>query len=326
MNRPPLFIGCSTEGIKIARAIQELLVEDFEVEIWNQGVFGLTKGNIDNLIEIGNKFKFGVFVLTPDDVVISRGESTSSPRDNVIFEIGFFLGKIGRERTFIVHELSSDIKIPSDLAGISCATYQPPTAIGLTAALGSACNKITRAAKEAVESEIISSPKTPKDEWVDALVRSALNVVCRAITSPAGLDVAKLRAFIFKKEGEELICSHYWAPNPVQEPVDVLRFPLNPQTRQQVAVVEAAMSKSVCAKSIGPLTEEVKKDIYGHDKIKKDLCFVVAAPIISPNGGDIWGTVNIDTSTIEGVEMLNQEMSKNVIFELGKHLLLALTN
>jgi predicted nucleotide-binding protein len=38
------------------------------------------------------------------------------PRDNVVYEAGYFAGKKGRDRTFIIQEKGA--KLPSDLNGI----------------------------------------------------------------------------------------------------------------------------------------------------------------------------------------------------------------
>ncbi len=45
------------------------------------------------------------------------------PRDNVIFESGMFMGKLGRRRTFLVCDVDDKIKLPSDLKGLTCVTY-----------------------------------------------------------------------------------------------------------------------------------------------------------------------------------------------------------
>ena len=323
MSRPALFIGCSSEAHDVAAAIQENLDNDFESQIWTQGVFGLTKGYLESLIEIGQTHQFAVIILTPDDMVESRGETLASPRDNVIFEIGLFIGALGRDRTYIVYDRDVELKIPSDLAGLSLAGYSKPNLTDWTGAVGGVCNKIRRAANEVMENDIKSSPKTPYNEKVDDLVKSALKVVCRALTTPMGFDIAKLRAFIFKKEESELICSHFWSPNPVREAVGHLKFEINSETQKEVAVVEAVVSQRVVAVDISPLSNEVKEEEDGHFDIEEKLCFVLAAPITGPNG-EVWGIVDIDTSTIEGMSLLQEEMAKSVILELGKHLYLAL--
>jgi predicted nucleotide-binding protein len=63
-------------------------------------------------------------VLTADDVTIRRGRKSHAPRDNVVFELGLFIGSLGRERTYIVTEKSVDLRLPTDLLGV---TYLPYT-------------------------------------------------------------------------------------------------------------------------------------------------------------------------------------------------------
>ena len=325
MDRPRLFIGSSSEGLGVARALQVGLDESFEVEIWSQGAFGLSQGNLDALINAGQDFDFAVLVLTPDDIVTANSIASPSPRDNVILEVGFFLGALGRERTFMVYDRTADLKIPSDLAGVSFATYTPPKHGNLVAAVGPACAKIITAAENAPAPKVIPSPRTPPDEWTQALVQSALELVCGALTTPLSPDGARLRAFIFKmeesQEGSHLVCSHFWAPRQVKEVVGELRFSVDPETAKEVAVVRAVLEKRVVAVPVSPLSEDLD-GIQG--EVEEDLCFVLAAPILGP-GGEVWGTVDFDASRPEGGELLSQEMSHNVLFKLGKHLYLALS-
>ena len=87
-KRPCVFIGSSTEGLEIARAIQVNLDQACELTIWGQGIFGLGGGTLENLVEKLDDFDFAIFVLTPDDLVTSRGRRQESPRDNVLLELG----------------------------------------------------------------------------------------------------------------------------------------------------------------------------------------------------------------------------------------------
>ncbi len=137
-----MFIGSSTEGLKIAKTIQLLLDKVCEVTIWSQGVFGLSKGYLEELVSSIEKFDFAILVLTPDDMTISREAESDSPRDNVIFELGLFVGGIGRNRTYVVYDRTKKIKIPSDLAGISMATFELYSNGNLEASLGACCTRI----------------------------------------------------------------------------------------------------------------------------------------------------------------------------------------
>jgi predicted nucleotide-binding protein len=134
--RPKIFIGSSSEGLKIAQSIQVLLDHSCEATIWSQGVFGLSQGTLESLVLALDKFDFAILVLTPDDMTTSREQTTQSPRDNVLFELGLFVGGIGRDRTFVVFDRSSQIKIPTDLAGITLATFQKHSDGNLLSSLG----------------------------------------------------------------------------------------------------------------------------------------------------------------------------------------------
>lgn len=64
--RPTLFVGSSSEGLKIAKAVQVLLDQSCEVMIWSQGVFGLSEGTLESLVGSLDDFDFAALVLTPE--------------------------------------------------------------------------------------------------------------------------------------------------------------------------------------------------------------------------------------------------------------------
>ena len=101
---PSIFIGSSTEGLDVAREVELQLQNDGITTIWKDGVFGLGSGTLESLMKVLEQFDFAVMVLSPDDLIESRSQSYASPRDNVLFELGLFMGKLGRSRVFIVHE------------------------------------------------------------------------------------------------------------------------------------------------------------------------------------------------------------------------------
>lgn len=141
-NKPRLFIGSSAEGLQVAEAIQQGLDFNVETTIWHQGVFGLSEGTLESLTNRCNDFDFAVLVLTPDDLLTSREVEGPGPRDNVIFELGLFMGALGRGRTFIVYNRDQELKLPSDLAGVNAAKFGNRTDGNLQAALGPVCTAI----------------------------------------------------------------------------------------------------------------------------------------------------------------------------------------
>lgn len=68
-------------------------------------------------LEAHSDVDFAAVILTPDDVGALEGKKLSErARQNVLFELGKFIGKIGRERVCML--IKGDIEIPSDLSGI----------------------------------------------------------------------------------------------------------------------------------------------------------------------------------------------------------------
>jgi predicted nucleotide-binding protein len=123
---PQVFIASSSEGLNFATAIQDLLIQKLgqkvDVRIWKQE-FKISKAFIESLEKETFDNDFAILVLTPDDITTSRKKKNQSPRDNVIFELGLFMGSLGRERCFFVHNETPDLKLPTDLLGVMGATY-----------------------------------------------------------------------------------------------------------------------------------------------------------------------------------------------------------
>jgi hypothetical protein len=124
-NRPVVFFGSATEGLKIAEKLTMALSEVATCRLWKHGVFGLSQGTLESLIATTRGADFAVLLVTADDLATKKGKRTHVPRDNIVFEIGLFMGSIGRERTFIVCTKDSLAGLPSDLAGITAAPLSP---------------------------------------------------------------------------------------------------------------------------------------------------------------------------------------------------------
>lgn len=116
-----LFIGSSKEGLPFANKLKDLITKEcgdwLECSIWDEGgIFALNKSTLENLVKAARRFDYGILVATNDDLALSRNELKIVPRDNVIFEMGLFLGSLGLTRAFLV---TQECKLPSDYNGIT---------------------------------------------------------------------------------------------------------------------------------------------------------------------------------------------------------------
>jgi len=149
-GRARIFVGSSSEGLDIANKLQEMLSDEFSVEVWNQGtVFGLMESTLEALEAAVLGYHNGIFVFTPDDELTTRGHARRVARDNVLFELGMFVGKLGRRNAFVLRPKADGISLPSDLNGITTASYNPNEQ-NLAAALGPAVNRIRSAIREGI--------------------------------------------------------------------------------------------------------------------------------------------------------------------------------
>ena len=123
--KPRLFIASSAEGLPIAVAVQANLQRVVETTVWSQRVFLPGGTTLRTLLEQSDSFDFGLFLLSPEDAVLIRGQEQMAARDNVVLEFGIFANQLGRNRVFIlVPDGSTDLRIPTDLLGVTPATYE----------------------------------------------------------------------------------------------------------------------------------------------------------------------------------------------------------
>jgi hypothetical protein len=143
LRKPRLFIASSVESLPIADAVNVNLDHDFEITSWKNGTFKLSSSTIDDLVEKSSKVDFALFIFTPDDIATIRSRSEHVVRDNVIFEMGLFVGAIGKSRSFILKPRDTEIKLPTDLLGVTPADYDSNRSDGdLVSATNRACSLI----------------------------------------------------------------------------------------------------------------------------------------------------------------------------------------
>ncbi len=141
--KPKVFIGSSSTGKAVAQTVRELLEEggQIEVEVWHKK-FKVGETYIDVLLRALEEFDFAVLVITADDERIREEIQVLTMRDNVLFELGLFMGRLGRHRAIMLYDEKQKATLPSDLGGIHVATFSGTENSDLKAALQASCDEI----------------------------------------------------------------------------------------------------------------------------------------------------------------------------------------
>lgn len=138
-----VFVISSAEALPIARAIQSAFEHDpFNVAVWTDGVFKVSSYTLQSLEDQIDQSDFAIAIAHSDDRVESRDSQWPQPRDNVIFELGLFMGRLGRARAILMEPRDEKVKLPSDLAGITTIPYRVEPGGDLAALLAPACNRL----------------------------------------------------------------------------------------------------------------------------------------------------------------------------------------
>lgn len=158
MIKPNVFIGSSREAMAIANGIHAQINRYAQVTPWYAGAFGGNDYTMESLEKQLRKNDFGIFIFAPDDVALYRGKFVLITRDNTLFEMGLFWGRLGRRRVYAIipqeikesEELIPGMKISeyhllSDLQGLTLLSYEVRTDGNDEAAVAVACQQLIKA-------------------------------------------------------------------------------------------------------------------------------------------------------------------------------------
>jgi len=118
--KPKVFIGSSsdTNAKKAADIVKGYLEEDKDIEVvvWHQ-LFKTTETYIEGLSKALDKYDFAILIITQENY------KQSTIRQNVLFELGLFMGGLGRHKTIMLYAENPKPKLPTDLGGIHTQTF-----------------------------------------------------------------------------------------------------------------------------------------------------------------------------------------------------------
>jgi hypothetical protein len=109
-----VFLGYASEADLVAKSISVYLTNlGIDILDWHQfrpGGFILQR-----IEEAARLTSCGIFLFTGSDQLARKAGSRKIPRDNVVFELGYFAGHKGKDRTLVIVEEGTDV--PTDLGG-----------------------------------------------------------------------------------------------------------------------------------------------------------------------------------------------------------------
>jgi CRP/FNR family cyclic AMP-dependent transcriptional regulator len=138
-----VFIISTAEGAAVARVIEKAFEPDScKVVVWTNGAFQSSRYAIENLERVLDQSDVAIAIATGDTLAESRDGRECSPRDSLIFELGFLMGRLGRQRAFLVEARGDEVKLAPERAGINTITYKHAEDEDLMPALAPACRRL----------------------------------------------------------------------------------------------------------------------------------------------------------------------------------------
>ena len=152
---------------------------------------------LDSLIGKLQVNDFAIVVMTSDDLTIAASDleqltienikniGESSPRDNVVFELGLSIAILGKDRAFLIRDRNPKLKVPTDLSGYTPLDFDGSLVDNPRLAVGPACNTIKGRVKKLGprESPIIPPLSQVHNEYLRSLGASILGTTAAAIKS-----------------------------------------------------------------------------------------------------------------------------------------------
>jgi predicted nucleotide-binding protein len=112
--RRDVFLGYCSKARDTANAIN-LFLTKLGVNVLDWADFSAGGNILDEIERASSVSSAGIFLFTKDDFLEQPQGDRAAPRDNVVFEAGYFTQSKGRERVLIIRE--DGVKMPADIGG-----------------------------------------------------------------------------------------------------------------------------------------------------------------------------------------------------------------
>jgi predicted nucleotide-binding protein len=113
-ERRDVFLGYCSKARDTANAINLFLMK-LGVSVLDWADFSAGGNILDEIERASSVSSAAIFLFTQDDFLDEAQGDRAAPRDNVVFEAGYFTQSKGRERVLIIRE--DGVKMPADVGG-----------------------------------------------------------------------------------------------------------------------------------------------------------------------------------------------------------------
>jgi hypothetical protein len=223
MSQPTIFIASSGNALLLAENLKERLKNlkskgkpiFSEVWLWSEVMRpGTTVPQI--LKEYAEKADFAAAVLTRDDLTSKKGVKRLAPRDNCVFEAGFFTGALEKdfERCFLICNVRT-ASLPTDLQPLQQVRFSGVNLAKPEKCIGANIIRTIRKAVKAkgcvdrrVGAPIVAKDKLLKLERVGANIQKGREIVLVYATEPLEKDRQFARRVM--RNMEKRVCYEYY--------------------------------------------------------------------------------------------------------------------
>jgi hypothetical protein len=128
--KPTVFISSSLESRPLAEHLKRNLSSDANVITSAESLFSVAQPPLGKYSESLVNADFVVFLVDLGGAVRTRGAVEPRARDNVIFELGVFIGRLGPDRVLVVDTTAgpNKFKAPTDVSGLTILRPQETSA------------------------------------------------------------------------------------------------------------------------------------------------------------------------------------------------------
>jgi len=140
-DKSRVLVVAAPDALPIARAIQHGFANDpIEIVVWPDGIFRAANYTLESLEAQVDSFDFAIAVAHDDNSTSRRGTDWPNARDTISFELGLFIGRLGRARAILLEPQEENLRLRSDSVGLTTVTYKFTGGSDLTTDLKPACD------------------------------------------------------------------------------------------------------------------------------------------------------------------------------------------